>query len=550
MKEFNVALSGEAGQGLQTAGNLIAKSLFKAGYYIFTDKSYHSRIRGGEYIYRIRIADEPINCIKEEPDLIVSLKSDTTNTMKSVVNDSTVVLADEKSKEGLEIEAQYFPFSKLAEEAGNKKTLNVVIGGMILNLLSVPKEIPEKVLNKAFGEKESILKANIEALKSGYELNHELKEPKIDKNRKEDTIMLSGTDGTGLGAISAGCKFLSAYPMTPGTGVMLYLANRADKYSIVVEQAEDEIAAINMAIGASYTGTRAMATTSGGGFALMQEGFSLAGMTETPVVIVDAQRPAPATGMPTRTGQEDLFLTIKAGHGEFSRNIVAPRTPKEAFEYMRKAFYLSDKYQIPSIVLLSQQLTDSYFVCQKPEIEDEYNKRFIVDADENYKRFELTENGISPRAIPGGKGLVRVDSDEHDEYGFITENIDIRKKMVEKRNIKIKELKEEIDEPITFNLEAKNIVIGWGDSWGVIDEVARKNHLGYIHYSELFPLKTEVFETLKNKDFIVIEGNYSGLFAEYLSSDVRLPFIKIGKYDGRPITPTWLEKQLKGVDVL
>ncbi|MGC9384659.1 MAG: 2-oxoacid:acceptor oxidoreductase subunit alpha [Kosmotogaceae bacterium] len=550
MKEFNIALSGEAGQGLQTAGNLIAKSLFKAGYYIFTDKSYHSRIRGGEYIYRIRVSDSPINCIKERPDLIVSLKSETTNTMKVLVKDSTDILADEKSKESLDLEAQFFPLNKLAEEAGNKKTMNVVIAGMILNLLNVPMKIPKDLLKKTFGDKESVLKANYQALKSGYDLNHELEKPEIDKNRKEDTIMISGTDGAGLGAISAGCKFLSAYPMTPGTGVMLYLANRADKYSIVVEQAEDEIAAINMAIGASYTGTRAMATTSGGGFALMQEGFSLSGMTETPVVIVDAQRPAPATGMPTRTGQEDLFFTIKAGHGEFSRYVVAPRTPKEAFEYIRKAFYLSDKYQIPSVVLLSQQLTDSYFICQKPEVVEEYNKRFIVDSDEDYKRFELTESGVSPRAIPGGKGLVRVDSDEHDEYGFITEDIDIRRKMVEKRNIKTEGLKKEVDKPVTHNLEAKKIIIGWGDSWGVIDEISKKNDLGYIHYSELFPLRTELFEDLEDKVFVVVEGNYSGLFAEYLSSKVRIPFTKIGKYDGRPITPTWLEEQLKGADAL
>jgi 2-oxoglutarate ferredoxin oxidoreductase subunit alpha len=470
--------------------------------------------------------------------------------MKALLKDSTVILADEKSKDDLDLEAQFFPFSELAEKAGNKKTLNVVIGGMILNLFDVPIEIPKELLKKTFGDKEKVLKANNEALRYGYELNNELEKPEIDKNREKDTIMLTGTDGAGLGAISAGCKFLSAYPMTPGTGVMLYLANRADKYSIVVEQAEDEIAAINMAIGASYAGTRAMATTSGGGFALMQEGFSLAGMTETPVVVVDAQRPAPATGMPTRTSQEDLFFTIKAGHGEFSRYIVAPRTPKEAFEYIRKAFYLSDKYQIPSVVLLSQQLTDSYFICQKPEVVEEYNKRFIVDSDEDYKRFELTESGVSPRAIPGGKGLVRVDSDEHDEYGFITEDIDIRRKMVEKRNIKTEGLKKEVDKPVTHNLEAKKIIIGWGDSWGVIDEISKKNDLGYIHYSELFPLRTELFEDLEDKEFVVVEGNYSGLFAEYLSSEVRIPFTKIGKYDGRPITPTWLEKELKGVDLL
>lgn len=550
MKFYNIAISGEAGQGIKTSGDLLAKSLFRAGYYIHGDKSYHSRIRGGEYISRVRVSEEPCYTMVETPDLVVSLSSVITNSIEESFKKSTVILADEND-ENLRGNVLQFDFKKIAKEIGNVVTMNVLIVSSILNLMDVPIDIPEEILKKKFAKKEDALKMNLKALKVGYGINLGLKKPGLQKKRRDGMVVLTGNEAAGLGAISAGCKFLSAYPMTPGSGVMIYLANKAEKYGIVVEQAEDEIAAINMAIGASFAGARAMVTTSGGGFALMEEGVSLAGMTETPVVIADAQRPGPATGLPTRTGQEDFFLTLKSGHGEFTRYIVAPRTSKEAFELMEKAFYMADKYQIPAFFLMSQQLTDSEMTVVQPESNKEYNQRFIIDdADENYKRFYLTESGVSPRAVPGGKAIVKVDSDEHDEEGRITEDLKIRVQMVEKRVKKEREVLKDVNPPLKFNMDSEVILIGWGDSWGAIDEVCRNNKLGYMHFNELYPINDDFLNELKGKRLISVEGNLGGHFAEYLRSITGYEIEHIGKYDGRPICPHWLEEKLKGVDAL
>lgn len=550
MKFYNIAISGEAGQGIKTSGDLLAKSLFRAGYYIHGDKSYHSRIRGGEYISRVRVSEEPCYAMVETPDLVVSLSSDITNSIEETFKESTVILADEND-ENLRGNVLQFDFKKIAKEIGNVVTMNVLIVSSILSLMDVPIDIPEEILKKKFAKKEDALKMNLKALKVGYGINLGIKKPGLQKKRRDGMVVLTGNEAAGLGAISAGCKFLSAYPMTPGSGVMIYLANKAEKYGIVVEQAEDEIAAINMAIGASFAGARAMVTTSGGGFALMEEGVSLAGMTETPVVIADAQRPGPATGLPTRTGQEDFFLTLKSGHGEFARYIVAPRTSKEAFELMEKAFYIADKYQIPAFFLMSQQLTDSEMTVVQPESNKDYNERFIIDdADENYKRFYLTESGVSPRAIPGGKAIVKVDSDEHDEEGRITEDLKIRVQMVEKRVKKEREVLKDINPPLKYNMDSEVILIGWGDSWGAIDEVCRNNKLGYVHFNELYPIDEDFLHDLKNKRLISVEGNFGGHFAEYLRSITGYDTEHIGKYDGRPICPHWLEEKLKGVDAL
>ncbi len=550
MKFYNIAISGEAGQGIKTSGDLLAKSLFRTGYYIHGDKSYHSRIRGGEYISRVRVSEEPCYTMVETPDLVVSLSSEITNSMEESFKESTIILADEGDK-NLKGNVLQFDFKKIAKEIGNVVTMNVLIVSSILNLMDVPIDIPKEILKKKFAKKEDALNMNLKALKVGYGINLGIKKPGLQKKRRDGMVVLTGNEAAGLGAISAGCKFLSAYPMTPGSGVMIYLANKAKKYGIVVEQAEDEIAAINMAIGASFAGARAMVTTSGGGFALMEEGVSLAGMTETPLVIADAQRPGPATGLPTRTGQEDFFLTLKSGHGEFARYIVAPRTSKEAFELMEKAFYMADKYQIPTFFLMSQQLTDSEMTVVQPESNKDYNERFIIDdADENYKRFHLTESGVSPRAIPGGKAIVKVDSDEHDEEGRITEDLKIRVQMVDKRVKKEREVLNDINPPLKFNMDSDVILIGWGDSWGAIDEVCRNNKLGYMHFNELYPIKEDFLNELRGKRLISVEGNLTGHFAEYLRSLTGYEIEHIGKYDGRPICPHWLEEKLKGVDAL
>jgi len=551
VRDYVIALSGEAGQGLNTIGDMLALSLFRNGYCIFTDKSYHSRIRGGEYIYRIRVSDTPLFSMRQEFDLIVSLSKSTTLSQLEYFHDKTTLIFDSDSEHvtaddsGFEMNVMNFPFKTIAKEAGEPRAQNVVALGAILALFKVKMEIPSQLIKEVFAGKDEVIKSNLEALERGYNLELSIEIPDFDAN-EHNYYLVNGTEGTGLGAIAAGCRFLAAYPMTPGTGVMNFLASRAEKYGIVVEQAEDEIAAVNMVIGGSFAGARSLVTTSGGGFALMQEGISLAAMTETPLVMVDAQRPAPATGLPTRTAQEDLLFVVHAGHGEFPKYVVAPRTPKDAFELTEKAFYIADKYQIPAIILLTESLVDSSATVEAPIHNEEFLQRFVVEGADQYRRFEITENGVSPRAIPGGKAPVRVDSDEHDEEGYITENLKIRKMMVKKRMKKMEGLLGELTAPAKFNLDAPLILIGWGDSWGAIDEFATgRNDVGYVHYTEVFPIDTSIKEELEGKRLVSVEGNFSGQFASLLRSETGLNIEHIGRYDGRPLSANWIEKTLE-----
>ena len=551
MRDYVIALSGEAGQGLNTIGDMLALSLFRNGYCIFTDKSYHSRIRGGEYIYRIRVSDTPLFSMRQEFDLIVSLSKSTTLSQLEYFHHNTTLIFDSDSEHvttedaGFEMNVMNFPFKTIAKEAGEPRAQNVVALGAILALFKVKMEIPSQLIKEVFSGKDEVIKSNLEALERGYNLELSLEIPEIDAN-EHNYYLVNGTEGTGLGAIAAGCRFLAAYPMTPGTGVMNFLASRAEKYGIVVEQAEDEIAAVNMVIGGSFAGARSLVTTSGGGFALMQEGISLAAMTETPLVMVDAQRPAPATGLPTRTAQEDLLFVVHAGHGEFPKYVVAPRTPKDAFELTEKAFYIADKYQIPAIILLTESLVDSSATVEAPIHKEEFLQRFVVEGGDHYRRFEITENGVSPRAIPGGKAPVRVDSDEHDEEGYITENLEIRKMMVQKRMKKMEGLMGELTAPAKFNLDAPLILIGWGDSWGAIDEFATgRNDVGYVHYTEVFPIDPSIKQELEGKRLVSVEGNFTGQFASLLRSETGLNVEHIGRYDGRPVSANWIEKTLQ-----
>jgi len=551
VRDYVIALSGEAGQGLNTIGDMLALSLFRNGYCIFTDKSYHSRIRGGEYIYRIRVSDTPLFSMRQEFDLIVSLSKSTTLSQLEYFDHKTTLIFDSDSEHvtteeaGFEMNVMNFPFKTIAKEAGEPRAQNVVALGAILALFKVKMEIPSQLIKAVFSGKDEVIKSNLEALERGYNLELSLEIPEIEAN-EHNYYLVNGTEGTGLGAISAGCRFLAAYPMTPGTGVMNFLASRAEKYGIVVEQAEDEIAAVNMVIGGSFAGARSLVTTSGGGFALMQEGISLAAMTETPLVMADAQRPAPATGLPTRTAQEDLLFVVHAGHGEFPKYVVAPRTPKDAFELTEKAFYIADKYQIPAIILLTESFVDSSATVEAPIHKEEFLQRFVVEGGDQYRRFEITENGVSPRAIPGGKAPVRVDSDEHDEEGYITENLEIRKMMVQKRMKKMEGLMGELTAPAKFNLDAPLILIGWGDSWGAIDEFATgRNDVGYVHYTEVFPIDPSIKQELEGKRLVSVEGNFTGQFASLLRSETGLNVEHIGRYDGRPVSANWIEKTLQ-----
>jgi 2-oxoglutarate ferredoxin oxidoreductase subunit alpha len=374
-------------------------------------------------------------------------------------------------------------------------------------------------------------------------------------------MMLTGSQAMALGAICAGVKFYAGYPMSPSTPIMEFIASMAKDYGIVLEPAEDEIAAMNMALGASFAGARAMTATSGGGFCLMVEGLGLAGMTETPVVVVVAQRPGPSTGLPTRTEQADLRFVIHAAHGEFPRAVFAPGNVEQAFSLMGKAFNMADRYQTPVVVLGDQHLNDSYFTVDKIDL-DRINidrGEIVAEGDRapgrDYKRYAWQESGISPRILPGHPGAVLyADSDEHTEAGHITETADVRKKMVLKRMRKLEGMKKEMLPPERHPGGKSDVVlVGWGSTYGAMKEAAAVLNADgvsaqWLHFSEVFPFPSGDFlkDVGGHAKVFAVEQNYTGQFADLFSFEagVRV-FHKILRYDGRPFSSRDIVTQVK-----
>jgi 2-oxoglutarate ferredoxin oxidoreductase subunit alpha len=390
-----------------------------------------------------------------------------------------------------------------------------------------------------------VVQKNLDAVKEGFNLGVGLADSsEIKFNIKDyadikDQILVNGAEAVALGAIAGGCNFISSYPMSPSTGVLVFLAKQAKDFGIIAEQAEDEIAAINMAIGAWYAGARAMVTTSGGGFALMAEGLSLAGILESPIVIHLAQRPGPATGLPTRTEQADLELALYAGHGEFPRILLAPGNIQDAFCLTRKAFDLAEKYQIPVFILTDQYFVDSYYNTACPDLSDINIEKHIIKTDADYKRYKLTENGISPRGIPGyGKGLVAVDSDEHDEAGHITEDLGLRVEMVNKRLKKFELLKDESIPPeLVGSEDYKNLIVCWGSTYNVVKEAVinlGRDDTAFLHFKQVYPLPGQTSDYLKKaKRIIIVENNATSQFAKLIKLHTGIEIKdRILKYDG------------------
>ena len=369
--------------------------------------------------------------------------------------------------------------------------------------------------------------------------------------------MLNGNEAIALGAISAGLKFCAFYPMTPSTSIPLTLQAAADTMGLVVEQAEDEIAAINMAIGASFAGAPAMVATSGGGFALMVEGVSLAAMTETPVFIVVAQRPGPATGLPTRTEQGDLELVLHAGHGEFPRAIFAPGTVEECFHLTRQALFLAEKYQSPIFLLTDQFLADSYRAVTPFDVESLESVTVGSSPDKvtlPYQRYAITDSGVSPRLLPGfSEHLVVCDSDEHTSDGHITEDLTVRQQMVAKRLRKLQGLRTEVTPPEYLGDKNPEVLfVTWGSSRGSVLEAAatlraQGRQVAALCFSQVWPLIPEQFLPYlqEAKQVVMVEGNATGQFAGLIRRETGFQIPKmILRYDGLPITPEYIFEQL------
>ena len=349
-----------------------------------------------------------------------------------------------------------------------------------------------------------------------------------------DHCKLDGNQALALGALLGGCQFMAGYPMTPATSIMHYFATVAAEIPVHFEQAEDEIAALNMALGASYAGLRSMVATSGGGFALMTEAVSLAGMTETPIVIIDAQRPGPATGLPTRTEQGDLNFVLHAGHGEFPRVIFAPGSIEGAIALARSAFDVADRWQVPVFILTDQYLADSVQVMEG-RVPAKMLRRDYPVFEAGYRRYAITADGVSPLTYPGlSEARIEVDSDEHTEDGKITEDLDLRVRMVDKRLRKMEGIRQEAVMPSRFgDRKAATVLISWGSNQHIVNEAvealqAEGKSVAALHFGQVYPLTPKMARGLSRKRLICIENNATGQFAQLLKSELGLKVDHLG----------------------
>ena len=568
--DISIRIGGEAGQGVQSISSIIARTFVRHDFYVFINQDFASRIRGGHNFDQVRISDKPVKAAADKVQILIALDKETTSRDVGCLAADGFLLFDGEAIGFKSDDPNHFsiPFAQIASDVAKSKIMiNSVATGAAIALMGFELQPVLDGLQEQFQLKGSgTIEKNQKSATAGYDfMRHNLKTeapfkvPSAKSVRRK--MLLTGSQAMALGAMAAGLKFYSGYPMSPATTIMEFVSSQADKYKIVLEQAEDEIAAVNMVIGASFAGARAMTATSGGGFCLMVEALSLAGMTETPVVIVVAQRPGPSTGLPTRTEQADLNLVLHAGHGDFPRAILAPGYPEQALSLMSKAFNLADKYQTPVIVLGDQHFGDAYFTVDELDLGGISIDRGHVLTNQDlpapleYKRYAPSESGISPRILPGQtKAVVYADSDEHTEEGHITESATVRNQMMRKRMQKLEGLRREIGPPEIYpSGNAEIVLLGWGSTHGAIKEAVDKlNQNGIaaqmLHYSELFPINPRHLATagLRKAKIIAVENNFSGQFADLFSNATGLSVDqRILKFDGRPFTSREIVDRIK-----
>ena len=552
-----VLIGGEAGQGLVTVGQLLSKSLVRAGWRICVTQGYQSRVRGGHNTWAIRFGAGEIGAPDERVDLLIALDQETLDLHGGGLSPGAVVVADEvldpRGHAGLRV-----PFAKLA----SPKHANVAALGVAGTLLGLSEELMAGAVEELFGKKGADATAEnrralAEACRWVADAKASFPLPGRPVPGGAPRAMLNGNEALALGALSGGLRFFAFYPMTPSTSISLTVAAHAAAMGVVAEQAEDEIAAVNMAIGASFAGAPAMVATSGGGFALMVEGVSLAAMTETPLVVALAQRPGPATGLPTRTGQEDLEFVLHAGHGEFARAVLAPGGPEECFSLARKALFLAEMSQGPVFILTDQFLADSYRAVDLFEVRDLPAVRAGFDGEvaAPYKRYAITGDGVSPRLLPGRTShLVVADSDEHTEDGHLTEDLEVRNRMVAKRLAKIDGLRWETLPPRLDGVaDGALLLVSWGSTGDAAAEAAgalrdRGITAAALHFTQIWPLDSQQFlGALRAAGRVVfVEGNATGQFERLVRRETGFEAAgHVRRFDGLPITPGYI---LRGIE--
>ncbi len=568
--DVSIRIGGQAGQGMQSISFIMGKIFTRHGYYVFINQDVESRIRGGHNFNQIRVKDEPVHAISDRIELLIALDRGIIDHDLPDLTEDGMLIFDGTTTGFTSDNPNHLsvPLEKLATEAGKSKIMvNSVATGAALALLGNDLQPLLDRLEEEFeGKGKEIVENNKNSASAGYRYVQKnfkgaspYHVPPAPLTRKK--LLLNGSQAMALGAICSGLKFYSGYPMSPSTPIMEFFASVSKEYGIIVEPAEDEIAAINMVIGASFAGVRAMTATSGGGFCLMVEGLGLAGMTETPAVVVVAQRPGPSTGLPTRTEQADLRFVIHASHGEFPRAVFAPGYPEQAFYLMGKAFNMAERYQTPVIVLGDQHFNDSYFTVDQLDLDQITIDRgdilfgHNIPSGDAYKRYAWCESGISPRILPGQSAAVLyADSDEHTEAGHITESAEVREQMVRKRMMKLDGISREMGPPEMYpSNDADVVLLGWGSTYGAMKEAVHfMNREGLratmLHFSEIYPLPSKDFarKIERNAKFFAIENNYAGQFADFFSFETGISVShKNLKYDGRPFSPQEIIAQVK-----
>ena len=571
-------VGGEAGQGITRSGSLLGKALMRGGFHVFGVNDYPSLIRGGHNFYILRASDERVHSQADTVDVLLALNKETIFLHEDEMTEGGAIIYDERTELGEgelqrgDVDLFPVPFSSIVEELGGVSIMrNTVALGSAVALVDFDVEIMKEVISETFVGRGDVAELNRMAVDMGSTYTKDRYEGSFpcrleSSGEVRDRIMPTGNDAVALGAIQAGCRFYAAYPMTPASPILHYLAAKDMETEMIVIQTESEIAALNMVVGASYAGLRAMTATSGGGFCLMSEALGLAAMTETPVVLMVGQRPGPSTGLATYSAQGDLLFAIHASQGEFPRMVVAPGDVDECFYRTMEAFNLAERHQIPAIILTDKYLVESHKSTEPFDtgrigidrgdllIMDEWKK------DEEYKRYKITESGVSPRILPGTKGAtVLANSNEHLEYGYTTDESDRVIAMMEKRFRKQEILGKEIEklQPVKiYGAENPDItLVGWGSTKGPILEALKmlqrkgfKARFVQVVYLEPFPLKAMEDALKGDGKFMLVENNRTAQLGSLIKLHNGFTFEHVAlKYDGRPFNPGEIYAKAKEV---
>ncbi|AMG96253.1 2-oxoacid:acceptor oxidoreductase subunit alpha [Staphylococcus simulans] len=570
-------VGGQQGEGIESTGEIFATAMNREGYYLYGYRHFSSRIKGGHTNNKIRVSTTPVHAISDDLDILIAFDQETIELNHHEMRDDSVIIVDAKAKpsrpENCKAQLIVLPFTDIAKELGTKLMKNMVAIGATCAIMDLDIKSFESLIANTFGKKgENIVDMNVQALHAGYEaMKEEMTDLKgdyhLEASQSEPHLYMIGNDAIGLGAISAGSKFMAAYPITPASEIMEYMIENLPKVNGAVIQTEDEIAAATMAIGANYAGVRAFTASAGPGLSLMMESIGLSGMTETPLVIVNTQRGGPSTGLPTKEEQSDLMQMIYGTHGDIPKIVVAPTDAEDSFYLTVEAFNLAEEYQCPVIILSDLQLalgkqTVEQLDFSRVEIKRGELLQSDIERDEDdksyFKRYALTASGVSPRPIPGVKGGIHhVTGVEHSPEGKPSESAQNRQEQMDKRMRKTEKLL--INEPVIDDQpydEADILYIGFISTKGAIqegkarleDEGIKVNHL---QIKQLHPFPTQIVQEAvdKAKKVVVVEHNYQGQLANILKMNVNVhqKLINQTKYDGTPFLPHEIEE--KGLEI-